>query len=159
MSRAIKPPPVLGTRVLANALLGRGVQYSGHSGLFVEGKELGPVPRLAICERPDGGVLLVHCNRRWSELGLASYESVSAAKQRAEAIYRGSSTCWVAAKVTKAQAERYLRELWAGQECNLCGRRPDQVERLVEQRQVRICNVCVDECHAAMHPSFGSSGR
>lgn len=58
------PPPLIeGARVLQYALLDRTVTYSGHSRLFVGGKEVGPVPRLAIGKAmSDGKVLLFHCD-------------------------------------------------------------------------------------------------
>jgi hypothetical protein len=47
------------------------MKYSGHSSLFCDGKEVGPVARLAICRGDDGEVCLFHCDRRWNVLGIA----------------------------------------------------------------------------------------
>ena len=159
MDAKSRPPPVLlGARVFAYALLDRSVAYSGHSSLFVDGKEVGRVPRLVICKADDGETLLLHCNRVWSVIGVAGYPSVVAAKQRAERIYRGVKNRWVRVNVTKVQAERYLRRLWAGKECSFCGRRPDQLEWMISRRRARICDRCVTEFHD-VHARLGASGR
>lgn len=150
---AEKPPAILfGGRVLEYAVLDQRAAYSGHSYLFVDGKELGPVPRLAICQSAQGEVLLAHCDGDWVGLGVAGgYGSVAQAKKRAERIYPGVSACWVAAQTTEAEAEKYLEELWAGQKCSFCGKRPDQVDQMIEGGKtqavgtVRICDSCITE--------------
>ena len=91
------PPPVLDSaRVLNYVIIGEEIKFSGRSLLFVDGKELGPVPCLAICEeRETGGVLLFHCKSDWTVLGCSAHASISEAQKRAEHVYRGSSTRWV----------------------------------------------------------------
>jgi hypothetical protein len=103
------PPRVLDcARVLEYLVIGNNMQFSGRSLLFVDGKELGPVPCLAICEEKDsGGVLLFHCTNDWAVLGCSAHQSVSEARQRAEHIYRGSSDQWI--HVSVSQAERASR--------------------------------------------------
>jgi hypothetical protein len=120
------------------------------------GKEVGPVPRLAICKADDGEVLLLHCNRSWVAVGTVAYPSVSAAKQRAHRVYRGLSSRWIHTETTKAQAERYRRKLWAGRECSFCGKRPDQVQRMFSVKRARICDVCVAEFHGSMRDTAGA---
>jgi hypothetical protein len=66
--------------------------------LLVDGKELGRVPRLAICEDEKIGVLLFHCNRSWTVLGCSGHESIAAAKEKAEWIYPGLAEHWHTAK-------------------------------------------------------------
>src|SRR5260370_36143249 len=108
------PPPVLDSaRVIEYAVLDKSVRYSGHSSLFVDGRELGPVPRLAICQPLDGAsALLFHCSGEWTVLGAAEYPSVREAKNRAERIYPGVSSHWIETHVTEQEAERYLYEVW-----------------------------------------------
>lgn len=65
------------------------------------------------------------------------------ARRSAERDYPGVSRRWRRVEVTKRQVESYLRELWKGQECSFCGRRPDQIEKIIEKRRVRICDICV----------------
>lgn len=69
----------------------------GHGLFFVDGKEIGKVPRLAICKDKESGLFtLYYCDENWILLGVAAnYQSVDAAKHRAERIYPGSSARWV----------------------------------------------------------------
>ena len=90
--RLPKPPPVLDcARVLHYALVDKSVGYVGRTLLFVDGKELGRVPLMAICEDRKVGVLLFHCNRNWKVLGCSGHDSVAAAKRKAECTYPGLS--------------------------------------------------------------------
>jgi hypothetical protein len=65
-SRTRRPPPSLdGYRILYFAIVKRPVKYSGHSYLFIDGKELGPVPRLVIGESlEDSEVAILHADAR-----------------------------------------------------------------------------------------------
>ncbi len=154
MTRTLpKPPPALDSaRLLAYAVLDESVSYSGHRLLFVDGKELGPVPCLAICQVSDGsGVLFFHCSDDWTVLGAAEYKSVAEAKNRAERIYPGVTSLWIEAHVSEQEARRYLDEFWGDQRCSVCGRTPDQINRLVSKNSVRLCDSCIDEFHQMLH--------
>jgi hypothetical protein len=109
----LPPPPVLDwARVLFYAILDNGVQFSGRTLVFVDGKEIGQVPCLAICaEKKTSGVLLFHCTQEWTVLGCSAHPSAEDAKQRAERIYAGLSTRWVDANVSEEAAESYLDNL------------------------------------------------
>jgi hypothetical protein len=148
-----KPPPVLDSaRVLGYAVLDESVIYSGHSSLFVNGKELGPVPCLAICQGSNGdGILLLHCSRDWTVLGVAEYPSVDEAKNRAERIYPGLSTHWIGLHVTKEEAAHYLDKAFGDQRCSFCGKKPEQIERLIAKNDARICDSCITEFHQMLH--------
>jgi hypothetical protein len=100
---SITPPPRI-TRndraLLYYAVLDESVGYRlGHGLFFVDGKEVGKVPCLAICQdKKSGKFTLYYCDQDWTLLGVAAdYESVDAAKHRAERIYPGSLTRWVEA--------------------------------------------------------------
>lgn len=150
MTRSLpNPPPVLqSARVLEYALLDESVRYSGHSFLFVDGKELGPVPCLAICQAlGHAGVLLFHCSRDWSILGAAEYASPTEARNRAERIYPGLSTHWIETHVNEQETARYLEEVVGDQRCSFCGKRPDEIERLISKNDARICDSCIMEFH------------
>jgi hypothetical protein len=138
------PPPVLDcARVLRYLLIDVSMEFSGRTLLFVDGKELGEVPYLAICEKEkNGGVLLFHCTSDWTVLGCSSHKSITDAQERAEAIYRGSSSRWVDANVSREAAEAYLDELFGGDRCSLCGNRPHQVDSFISQGSDLICNHC-----------------
>jgi hypothetical protein len=143
------PPPVVDcARVIEFAVLNETVGYRGRTLLFVDGKELGQVPCLAICEdNKPRGVMLFHCNREWTVLGCSAYGSIAEAKDRAEHIYPGLSPCWANAHVTEAQAEQYLDELFADERCSFCGKRADQVEQFIQRDQTWICDHCIVEFH------------
>jgi len=146
--KSAKPPPVLACcRVLRYAVLSSSVRYSGHSNLYVDGRELGPVPSLAICQPLDRAeILLCHCARDWTVLGAAAYASIGEAKKRAEAIYPGVARAWVDARISKSQATAYLNSVvWKGMKCTVCGKRPDEISRMLEKGKVRICDSCIRE--------------
>jgi ClpX C4-type zinc finger protein len=144
-----KPPPVLDSaRVLEYAELDSSVGFSGRILLYVDGKELGPAPCLAICQNlREAEILLFHCDLDWTVLGTGGYATVADAKSRAERIYPGVSACWVEAHVSEQEATQYLDELSHDQRCSFCGKRPDQIEKLIEQGDARICNFCIEEFH------------
>jgi hypothetical protein len=144
-----KPPPVIANaRVLEYAVLDSSVHYSGHSLLFVDGRELGPVPCLTICqELKDARILLLHCERDWTVLGTVEFASVAQAKDRAERIYPGVAARWIEMQITEQEALKYLNESSSDLRCQFCGRRPDEVEQIIEKGGSRICDSCIREFH------------
>jgi hypothetical protein len=121
---------------------GQGLQFAGE-------KEIGRVPRLAICQDKTSPAFMVHyCDGDWSVRGIASYETV-AAKRRAERIYPGSSACWVAAHFTEEDAKRYLDEKFTDSRCSFCGKRPYETlpSTFEGEGNARICSDCVREFH------------
>jgi len=143
-NRASSPPPVLDcARVLHYVIIDKSIEVSGRSLLFVDGKELGEVPCLAICEgKKTGGVLLFHCTRDWTVLGCSAHKSVTDAQVHAEGIYKGTSSRWVDAKVSREAAEAYLDEMFGEDRCSVCGRRPDEVDSFIRKGSDRICDLC-----------------
>jgi hypothetical protein len=143
------PPPVLDHgRVLEYAVLNDRVEYSGHSLLFVDGKEVGPVPRIAICQslnNPD--IVLLHCDNDWNVLGAGIFNSAGEAKSRAEKTYPGVATCWIKSHFTNEQVSKHLEEIWNGLHCVFCGKMPYEVERLIEKSGVGICDSCIEELY------------
>lgn len=107
---------------------------------------LGRVPRLAICEEADGGIRLLFCDGSWRSVASTPHKTVAEARVRAERTYPGSSRCWVATKVTKAQAAMYLERVWARFRCLFCLKTPlEHDEPLVRKGRGRICGACVKE--------------
>jgi hypothetical protein len=108
------PPPVIAENdrvLLWYAWLDGSVGYTeGHGLFFVGGKEIGRVPCLAICEEKlSGKPTLYYCDENWKMLGVAAnYESIEAAKRRAELIYPGVATRWVESHFTDEDADRHL---------------------------------------------------
>ena len=93
-------------RVLVHyAVLNDSVGFSaGHGLMFVGDKEISKVPCLAICQDRDSPqFMLYYCDSDWSPIGIASYDSVDAAKRRAERIYPGSIGFWKEAHFTSVR--------------------------------------------------------
>jgi hypothetical protein len=157
MENPSAPPPVISVNdrvLLYYAILDASVGYTaGHGLFFVDGKEIGPVPCLAICQDRDSQcVTLYYCDSDWNLLGVAPYESVDAAKRRAERIYPGSLAHWVEARFTEENAKRYLEEAWKGEQCNFCGKKPYEIPttQFFGNENARICGDCVAEFHAKL---------
>ena len=152
---SVPPPTIHCDRVIAFAIVNKSVAYSGHTSLFRNGKEVGRVPCLAICDdRKHADILLLHCDRDWTVLGCGGgYGSVAEAKENAERIYPGLSTHWVDAGYSEEDAERHLDEIFQDDRCSFCGKRADQIEKLIGKDQLRICNLCIDEFHGIIHES------
>lgn len=145
--KQFEPPPVLNSvRVVEFAILDEDVEFTGDTSLFFDGQRVGEVPRLALCRPLQGEeVLLFHCDEMWTVLGMSGHASIQAAKDRAERIYVGLSRCWVKSGVTEEQAIAFLEEIWKDIKCSFCGRRPDQVQRMIESDSARICDICIRE--------------
>ena len=150
-----EPPPILDSAcVLEYVVLDDSVQFSGRTLLFVEGKELGPTPCLAICQNlEDAAILLFHCDRDWRVLGVAGYKSVDEAKSSAERIYSGITKGWTKTRFTEEEVSKYLEEISGNEFCVFCGKRPDQVEALIEKNKKHICDGCVMEFYQMLHAS------
>jgi len=139
------PPPVLAcARVLHYAVVDSVVRFAGRTLLFVDGKELSQVPRLVICEeRERSEALLFHCTADWDILGCSAHKSVAKAKAHAETIYHGVATRWVDADVSEQTADAYLDELFGARRCNVCDRRADKVNRLIQNDSgAWVCDEC-----------------
>ncbi len=149
------PPPVLHmARVLAYAVLDESVQWTGRQRLYSGDKEVGRVPRLALCQNVGGGtkdILVFHCNDDWEVLGITGGSSLEAAKVSAERAYRGVTAKWIETSVSVEAAEAWIKENCEAITCSFCGREAGDFTSLIESKTgVRICNRCVDEFYAEM---------
>lgn len=119
------------------------MKFVGRTLLFVDGVELGRMPRLAICEeRKTSGVLLIHCDQEWNPLGCSAHDSPQSARQKAQRIYPNIDERWVDAGVSDAEAEQYLEEAYGDIRCSVCGKRADQVTQLHQRDQKLFCDSC-----------------
>lgn len=147
------PPPVLdGARRLAYAVVDRSVTHVAKLALLVDGKPLGAVPGIAICQEQDGGILLMFCDDRWQPLGVAQCSSLAEAKSRAEREYSGLAAKWIDAKVTEQEAARYIKEQDDKLRCSFCGRSPEAVQQLFTAGDAGICDSCVREFYGDLKP-------
>jgi hypothetical protein len=144
-------PTLAGALVLEYAILDGRVTYSGHSNLFVDGNEIGPVARIAIGQKVnETQVLLFHCDTDWVVLGVAEYPSLEEAKIRAERVYSGLSKCWVRAVDVEFEATENDADP-VDQHCVFCGKGPAQVNSLVEKNGKFICDQCASEVWGVLH--------
>jgi hypothetical protein len=148
-----KPPSVINSaRIIAYAVLDESVCYRGHSSLFVDGKEVGAVPCLAIGQDlNDTEIFLFHCDRDWAVLGVVGYASINEAKDHANRLYAGVSNRWIETHVTKQEASEYLQSLEDDARCAFCGKGPRDAVYLIEKGGKRICDSCIKDFHRLLH--------
>lgn len=147
----IPPPPIISfeDRVLLEyALLNHSVGFNrGHALFFVDGKEIGPVPCLAICKDKDSeGFHVYYCDSEWKPVGFSpSWASIEKAKHRAESIYPGSASSWIRSEYTEQDAQRFIDEQGKDERCSFCGKRPFETSARFFQsaHAARICEACI----------------
>jgi len=134
--------------VLEYAILDDSVKYTGKHTLYVDGKPVGPVPRLAICRNLSDGLLhLFHCDEAWGVIGASAGDTIEDTKIVAEATYKGIAQKWQPSGVTVEQAQKFQSDLMGGLMCSFCGKRPEQIQSLVRNAHVAICNECIVSFH------------
>jgi ClpX C4-type zinc finger protein len=148
------PPAVACERVLQYALLDDSVGFHSGHGLVssVKGHEVGRVACLVICtEKRSSKFLLQFCDSEWTPEAVAAKDSVDEAKRLAERIYPRSSSRWVEAHFSEDDANRYLDEMFEGQRCSFCNKRPDEVPQIFGNGgPTNICSECIEEFHAQL---------
>lgn len=109
------PPPYVldSARVLRYAILDASVSYTGRISIYVDGKRLGPVPRLALCENlaQDDDYLLLYCNDDWEVLGAGGFGTLQEALAYAEAGYAGVGGKWQAYRPLRVEELAYIQEV------------------------------------------------
>lgn len=146
MPKSQRPPVIIaGCRVDQFAVRDRSVRFKGHGLLFNEGKEVGPVPRLALGRATDNTVVLFHCDARWNVVGAMGYDNVREAKQSAERFYPGISNRWARTEYTRRQANRILQQSGAQLRCSICKKLWHAVKQMVEIEKPRmaLCDGCI----------------
>jgi hypothetical protein len=135
------PPPVLGHCVVT--------RYASTSALPFAGEEVTSAPNLAIgrqLQAPE--ILLLHCDDDWDIVATTTHATIAEAETRASRLYPGIEDRWIDRPVTDEEAVQYLQILWAGETCSFCGRRPDEVMKMVAGGDTRICDLCIRDFHA-----------
>jgi len=142
------PPVICGARVIEYAVVDDTVNYTGREHLYVGGKELGPVPCLAICQNLDDDFMyLAHCDKHWNVLGASGSgtepETLANLKESAEKAYRGISNKWQPLSISKEDAIRFEALLDEGRVCGFCNQIFDDDEKLFHGAYGAICHNCV----------------
>ena len=111
------------------------------------------VPRLAICVNlgKDIGPMLFHCDDAWNVLGTSGSSTVESVKARAEENYPGVSKRWVDLNTSSEEALQYYDAHSDGLRCSFCGKRPFEIQSLVEGKSANICGSCVEEFHESLN--------
>ena len=141
------PPPALGNaRVLSYAFVDD-IPYRKWGALYYGDELVEHVPYLAICMgfADDSSPMLFHCDEDWCFRGLSGAATVEAVKARAERNYPGVASRWIDVNVSLEEALQYYDEQTGGQKCSFCGKRPYEIEGLVEGPDAIICKGCVED--------------
>lgn len=150
MSKRLPPPPVIdAARVVSYAFVDD-IPYLAGASPFADDRPIEQVPRLAIAVGLAGAVgpQVFHCDEEWIAMGASDADSVEEAKQEAELTYPGVSARWIDTNVTVEEALAYYDSETAGLKCSFCGKRPFEVEGLIEGPQATICRGCVEEFYS-----------
>ncbi len=145
-----KPPLILDSaKVLKYAIVDTPVAFTGRLSLYVDGKLLGEVPKLAICQNYKASdYLLLFCNKKWKVLGAVGYKSIKETKKNAEKAYKGITKKWM----TVAKSNDFKN--WPGDLgpiCSFCGKTMfEGVERMFGGNNAYICNKCINKLQKIM---------
>jgi hypothetical protein len=148
------PPAIESARVLAYAIVDDSVRWNRRKKLIHDGKEVGPVPCLALCQNAWGdwqSIHVFHCNSDWEVLGAGGAATLEEAKASAERSYPGVGAKWVFLNTTREAAREWIRRESAEMLCSFCDRIPAEMDRLIRGGSAAICNYCAVECHSKMH--------
>lgn len=149
MNRNPPPPVIDAARVVSYAFVDD-IPYLGTTPLLAEDEPIEQVPRLAIAVGLAGhtGPRVFYCDEEWISLGASGAETVEQAKQDIERNYPGVGNRWIDTNVTVEEALAFYDSETAGLKCSFCGRRPFEVDGLIESPQATICRSCVEEFYA-----------
>jgi hypothetical protein len=146
------PPPLIGTaRLLEYAIIDPSIVFTSRQLLYVDGKSLGSVPRLALCrDLSNQEIHLFHCDEEWTVLGISGRGSSIEVKEAAERSYQGLSEKWIAAPYSDDQVAHYLEEQWGGLRCSFCQNWPWEMQKLFPGPSIGICDNCIRSFHKAL---------
>lgn len=143
-----RPPPAIGSdRVIAYAVIDKDVRYTGEQRLYAGDKLIGRVPRIAICKSLQKGMsghLILFCSKSWRVLGIASANSLAAAKKEVERHYIGLADKWIAVNTSEKTAKHWLAEKYPQDVCHFCGQLSYEVEAMFPSPKAVICSSCVE---------------
>src|SRR6266404_6227603 len=150
------PPPVLCfARLLAYAIVDESVVFTGKRQVYVEGKPLGRVPCLALCQdvAPDEDeIMLFHCDEQWNVLGVSGGETdLEAAKADAEVAYRGIAAKWIDTSISSEEARRWLEQQYPQDLCSFCAQRPSEFPTAFGRFKSLSSSACMPKDFAMVH--------
>ncbi len=136
-----QPPRLLASALLkAFAILDSSVTFKNRTNVFVDGKPVGRVPALAICQQiEDTEFLLCYCKDDWEVLGASAFNTLEAAMNRAEVEYEGVSNIWEHPNIS----EKDLLPEDFEPKCSFCGKPYFKIEGCFEGTNAIICFDCI----------------
>lgn len=148
------PPPLIATsRVLHYAIVDGEVRYTRSSVLYSGGKEVGPVPCLAISRNlVDDSVMLLHCDQDWNCLGASGSGSIEGVMNDANRLYEGIAAKWMRAPYSDVAFLKAFADDYESQRCSFCGRYHFEMDDagMIQGTQARICTDCVERLHGVV---------
>lgn len=140
------PPPVIDTARVVSYAFVDDIPYARAAAAFADGEAVEPAPRLAIAVGMAGSPkpFIFRCDENWIALGASAASTVEQAKQEAERNYPGVADRWIDTNVTVEEALAFYDAETAGLKCSFCGKRPFEVEGLIEGPRATICRGCIE---------------
>jgi ClpX C4-type zinc finger len=152
----VTPPPIIDSaRTLCYAVNDDDVLFTNRIHLIVGSERLGEVPHLAICQNygSPGDILLLFCDASWESKGVIAFDSIEAAKAKAESGYQGISGKWVDVETSKEEIDRFLRDEyqvdpeteWWKVCCSFRGKEDTETTGMLASNKANICYECVKD--------------
>ena len=156
------PPPVIDSaKLVAFAENDEDVTYTGKLSLHVGGpsnwRTVGELPGLVIVNPYNNprDFLLGFCDESWAISGVIPFESIEAAKARAEHYYSGIGEKWQVAPYSDEQTREYLKaeyqvdpdSEWWSVRCSFCGKEDTETAGIIASETAVICYGCIDKLH------------
>lgn len=139
------PPPMLeSSKLVKYARVDSSVMFTGHQVLYVDGKLLGAVPQLAICQNlADKRMHLLLCDENWNVIGASTGDTVDELEENAEHWYRGIKKKWIQSPYSDEDFMRYIEDQRGQFRCSFCGRWDWEFGELFSDQDCNICDICV----------------
>jgi hypothetical protein len=161
-AKAIEPPPpVIGNaRVIAYAIVDESVTWTGRQALYRDGKEVGPVPCIALMQDMEGKIMdtiILHCDSEWEVVAVSGAKTFEDAKARVERAYNGINQRWRDGGASLDKAKEWVAENYEYLVCLFCGRSAAEMTSFVTKGAGSICGTCIDELHSFVHDDDSGS--
>ena len=162
------PPPVIDSaKLVAFAENDDDVTYTGKLSLHVGGpsnwQTVDELPGLVIVNSYNmpQDFLLGFCDESWSISGVIQFDSIEAAKARAEHYYSGVGSKWCSSPYSDEQVREYLKteygvdpdsEWWVVR-CSFCGKEDTDTAGVIASESATICYGCIGDFYSEISQS------
>ncbi len=152
MNADVPPPLIDCARVLRYAVVDESVRYTPRGKLFVDGVEVGAVPRLAVVRNlVDDEVMLLHCDETWNSLAVSGGGSIDDVTAHANHRYQGLAGKWNDAPHSDADFAKAVCDEYGDDRCSFCARFSFQIDALmIRGNRAMICGDCVDRLNSTI---------